>query len=44
MNSKVLPQKNKKNEDCIVWSGLGLQTGFHYLIDVCNMDEQRIFA
>ena len=34
MNSEVQHQKNKENEDHIVWSGLGLQTGYHYLIDV----------
>jgi len=28
----------------IAWSGLGLQTGYHYVIDVYNMDEQRILA
>ena len=44
MNSKVLHQKNKKNEDRTVRSGLGLQTGFHDLIDVYNMNEQRTFA
>jgi len=27
-----------------VWSGLGLQTGYHYLIEVYNVDEQRILA
>ena len=27
-----------------MWSGLGLETGYHYLIDVYNMDEQRILA
>ena len=25
-------------------SGLGFQTGFHYLIDMYNMNEQRIFT
>ena len=44
MNSKVLHQKNKKNEDRTVRSRLGLQTGFHYLVDVYNMNEHRIFA
>lgn len=27
-----------------MWSGLGLQTGYHYLIDMYNVDEQRILA
>ena len=35
---------NKENEDHIEWSGLGFETGYHYLIDVYNMDEQRILA
>ena len=32
------------NEYHIAWSGLGLETGYHYLIDVYNTDEQRILA
>ena len=27
-----------------MWSGLGLQTGYHYLIDMYNMNEKRILA
>ena len=44
MNSRVKHQKNKENEDHIEWSELGFETGYHYLIDVYNMDEQRILA
>ena len=44
MTSRAWHQKNKENEDHIDWSGLGLETGYHYLIDAYNMDEQRILA
>ena len=39
-----LAQKNKENEYHIVWSGLGLRTGYHYLFDVYNINEQRMLA
>ena len=42
--SQIQLQKNKENEDHLVWSGLGLESGYHYFIDVYNMDEQRILA
>ena len=49
MNSKApakhSTRKNKENEEHIVWSGLGLESGYHYFIDgQYNMDEQRILA
>ena len=31
--SKTQHQKNKENEEHIVWSGLGLESGYHYFID-----------
>ena len=27
-----------------MWSGLGLKTGYHYLINGYNVDEQRILT
>ena len=44
MNSRVWYQCNEENEDDIELFELGLQTDSHSVIDVYNVNEQKILA